>query len=253
MLSKMTIRNKLIMAFATLVILMIVIFFIAYLRISLVSERINAMMNGTVVQQVSITRIRQLTGNIIRDQKKIIVENDPQVISELSQQIDASAKSIDKELSTIQSLSVGELLAISQQLSVKLESLMKVSKDIVQFASEDSESIAKEKSFNEGYSELSKAIATLDELSKYFATNGTKEQLADASRIKGNLTALYNQEKNLILASTDVFRQEVREETSAIENDLELAITQLSRTINGEAQLLLERYTPPVFVVLCRA
>src|SRR5687767_13486151 len=113
MLNKLTIRNKLILAFAALVSLMIVIFIVAYLRISMVSERINAMMNGTVVQQVSITRIRQYTGNIVRDQKKIIVETDPQRINDLAQQLDASEKTIEKDLATVQSLSSGELLAIS--------------------------------------------------------------------------------------------------------------------------------------------
>lgn len=242
MLSKMTIRNKLIMAFATLVTLMIVIFFIAYLRISLVSERINTMMNGTVVQQVSITRIRQYIGNIVRDQKKIIVETDAQRINDLSQQLEASEKAIEEDLTIIQSLSSGELLAISRELDLKLESMMKVSKDIVRLSTENSESLAKDKSFNEGYAQFSKAIATLEELGKYITEHGTKEQLAGVSQVTSDLTALYNQEKNIILASTDASREQARDETSAIENELELAITQLSRTVSGEAQLLLERY-----------
>jgi methyl-accepting chemotaxis protein len=242
MLNKMTIRNKLIMAFAALVSLMIVIFIIDYLRITMVSDRINAMMNGTVVQQVSITRIRQYTGNIIRDQKKIIIETDAQRISDLAEQLDASEKTIDKDLVTIQTLSSGELLAIAQQIAVKLESMMKVSKDIVRLATENSEVLASEKSFNEGYAEFSKAIATLDELNKYISDSGTKEQLTAVSRVKNDLTALYNQEKNLLLASTDAARQEVRDETVTIENDLELAVTQLSRTVSGESLLLIERY-----------
>jgi methyl-accepting chemotaxis protein len=242
MLNKLTIRNKLILAFAALVSLMIVIFIVAYLRISMVSERINAMMNGTVVQQVSITRIRQYTGNIVRDQKKIIVETDPQRINDLAQQLDASEKTIEKDLATVQSLSSGELLAISQQLVTKLESMMRVSKDIVRLATENSEVMATEKSFNEGRAEFSKAIATLDELSKYISDNGTKVQLLAVTRVKNDLTALYNQEKNLILASTDAARREVRDETAAIESDLELAVTQLSRTISGESLLLAERY-----------
>jgi methyl-accepting chemotaxis protein len=243
MLNKMTIRNKLILAFATLVILMIVIFIIAYLRISMVSDRINAMMNGTVVQQVSITRVRQYTGNIIRDQKKIIIETDPQRINDLSQQLEASEKTIEKDLLTIQTLSTGELLAISQQLGIKLESMMKVSKDIVRLATENSEVIATDKSFNEGRAEFSKAMATLDELSKYISGTGTKEQFAAVAQVKSDLTELYNQEKNLILASSDASRQEVRDETSAIENDLELSVTQLNRTISGEGLLLMDRYT----------
>lgn len=230
------------MAFATLVMLMIVIFFIAYLRISLVSERINTMMNGTVVQQVSITRIRQYIGNIVRDQKKIIVETDPQRINDLTQQLEASEKTIEEDLATIQSLSTGELLAISQELELKLESMMKVSKDIVRLSTENSESSAKDKSFNEGYTQFSKAIATLEELSKYITEHGTKEQLTGVMLVKTDLTALYNQEKNIILASTDASRQQARDETSAIENELELAITQLSRAISGEALSLLERY-----------
>lgn len=238
----MTIRNKLIMAFATLVMLMIVIFFIAYLRISLVSERINAMMNGTVVQQVCITRIRQYIGNIVRDQKKIIVETDPQRTNDLTQQLEASEKAIGEDLTMIQSLSTGELLAISQELELKLESMMKVSKDIVRLSTENSEWSAKNKSFNEGYAQFSKATATLEELSKYITEHGTKEQLTGVVQIKSDLTALYNQEKNIILASTDASREQVRDETSSIENELELSITQLSRTISGEAQLLLERY-----------
>lgn len=230
------------MAFATLVMLMIVIFFIAYLRISLVSERINAMMNGTVVQQVCITRIRQYIGNIVRDQKKIIVETDPQRTNDLTQQLEASEKAIGEDLTMIQSLSTGELLAISQELELKLESMMKVSKDIVRLSTENSEWSAKNKSFNEGYAQFSKAIATLEELSKYITEHGTKEQLTGVVQIKSDLTALYNQEKNIILASNDASREQARDETSAIENELELAITQLSRTISGEAQLLLERY-----------
>lgn len=243
MLNKMTIRNKLILAFAALVSLMIIIFIIAYLRISMVSDRINAMMNGTVVQQISIARIRQYTGNIVRDQKKIITETNDQRISDLAQQLEASEKVIEKDMLTIQALSTGELLAISQQLELKLQSMMKVSRDIVRLATENSEAIATDKSFNECRAELTKAITTLDELSKYISGSGTKEQLAAVLQVKTDLIALYNQEKNLILSSTDAARKQVRDETSVIENDLELAVTQLSRAISGEALVLLERYT----------
>lgn len=243
MLNKMTIRNKLIMAFAALVSLMIVIFVIAYLRITMVSDRINAMMNGTVVQQVSITRIRQYVGNIVRDQKKIISETNDQRINDLAQQLEASEKVIEKDMLTIQALSTGELLAIFQQLELKLQSMMKVSGDIVRLAAENSEAVATGKSFNECRAEFTKAITTLDELGKYMSESGTKEQLAAVLRVKTDLTALYNQEKNLILCATDASRKQVQDETSAIENELELAVTQLSRAISGEALVLLERYT----------
>ncbi|SKC73045.1 methyl-accepting chemotaxis protein [Ohtaekwangia koreensis] len=242
MLNKMTIRNKLVLAFAMLVTLMIIIFAVAFLRIGNMNNRINMIMDGTVKQQASITRVRQMIMVIMRDQKKVIIAETDQEINELSRSIDASVTKARSEFDILKSISSGELTPIISQMEIKLDDFFKTNAEIVKLATINSENIAKASSFNDSYTEFLKASATLEELIIYINNSGTKDQLLLASRIKELFLKLYSEEKALILSSNARLRESIIAEASSIENELEISITRLSRGATGDVSLLLDKY-----------
>ncbi len=243
MLNKLTIRNKLILAFTSLIILMGVIFILAYSRINNLNENMNGIMNGTIVQQSTVAQLRYNVISMARNQKMIIIESDDQKMSELNRQIENNIATINAASEKLISLSSGELLSIVQQLKAKKDELIKINVDIVKLATDNTENVAKNRSFTEGYSEFSKATSTLDELMAYLIINGTKDQLKESSLVKEALSQLYAQENVLILSTTDVLREKAISEASEIENRLELMLTRLSRNMNGEGKILLDKYT----------
>ncbi len=241
MLNKLTIRNKLIWAFASLIVLMAVIFVLSFSRIGIIRDRIDVL-EGTVKQQVTIARIRYYSGLIIRLQKMIILETDAQKMSELANQIESNSKLMNSSYEELKTISSGDLLAVAEQLGPKLDEFANVNQDVVKLASESTESVARESSFSEGYAEFSKAKGTLDELIHDLDERGTKEQINLASQIKDVLSQLYSQEKVLILSFTDDMRERSFKEGSDLEGRLDILVTRMSRNTTGDAQMLLDKY-----------
>ncbi|HEY8936738.1 MAG TPA: methyl-accepting chemotaxis protein [Cyclobacteriaceae bacterium] len=241
MLNKLTIRNKLIWAFASLIVLMTIIFVLSYSRIGSVRERINVL-DTTVKQQVTALRVRYFMQMVIRYQKMIILETDAQKMSELSNQIESNVKMMSAGYEELKAMSTGDLLAIAEQLGPKLDEFYNVNKDVIRLAMESTESMARDHSFTDGYTEFSKAKGTLEELMSYLAENGTKEQLSIASQVKDLFTQLYGQEKVLVLSYTDAMRERSFREGSDLEAKLDIAVTRLSKNATGETQMMLDKY-----------
>lgn len=243
MLNKMTIRNKLIIAFAILIMLMGGIFAISYFNLGALNDRLNEIVDRRVVQQQTITQVRYLTGAVVLSQKNIINEVDDQKMNEMSREIENLLEASHNELEKLKSLSSGELLSMAQQIESKLKDLEKVNGDIVRLTMQNTESIASDRSFNEAYSEFLKAKTTLEELINYLVASGTKDQINEASQIKETLVLLYAQEKNLLLFSNDTQQAKALMEASELENQLDLILTRLNRSTTGEARLLLDKYS----------
>lgn len=242
MLNKLTIRNKLILAFTTLIVLMGVIFALSYSRISTMNDSINKIINETLVQQIAIARLRLQANLIVRNQKNIILESDNQKMAQISRQIDNQIELMNAESEKLVAISSGELLTIVNQIQAKKDDLIKVTNDIVKLATVNSENAARERSFSEGNAEFLKVSTTLEELIQYFAATGTKEQLNESAVLKDAVSQLYAQEKTMILSSTDAVRQKSALEAAQLENKIELMYTRLSRHTTGEGMILLDKY-----------
>jgi methyl-accepting chemotaxis protein len=242
MLNKLTIRNKLILAFSTLIMLMGVIFVLSYSRISTMNDSINKIINETLAQQIAIAKLRLQANLIVRNQKNIIVETDDQKMAQISRQIDNQITLMNAEADKLLTLSSGELQAIVKQIQAKKDDLIKITNDITKLALANSENVARDRSFSEGNTEFLKASTTLEELIAYFTANGTKEQLNESAALKEAITQLYAQEKTLILSATEAAREKSTQEAAQLENKIELLYTRLSRRTTGEGSILLDKY-----------
>lgn len=242
MMNKLTIRNKLILTLAVLVLFVGLIFIISYTRISAINEGFNNVMDGTVEQQQTIAQLRYQIIALVRNQKKITIASEIQEMNELKRKIDNNAAIIDQNIEKLKSLSTGELLNIANSLDIKADELVKINLDVVELALANSENVAKDKSINEGSNEYNKANTTLSEVLKYLVSNGTKEQIAITAALDEELHILRALENELILSTTSLQREAVLQRSSEAENKLELYLGQLGRSLNGEAKLMLEKY-----------
>lgn len=243
MFTKMTIRYKLILVFAVLIALMCSIFIVSYYNMGAINDRLNVIVDQKVVQQHTIRNIRHYTLLIIICQKRISIETDNQKMNDLSWELSNTFKLATNELEKLKSISSGELLNLAEQIEPKLNDLARINTDVINLATANTEYVASDRIENESYKQLSKANVTLGILSDRLIKAGTKEQLAEVSRIRELLFDLFMQEKNLILFASD--EQQARELAEAIplENKLDSVTGALRSTLSGEARQLLDQYS----------
>jgi methyl-accepting chemotaxis protein len=229
--------------FAVLIALMCSIFTVSYYNTGAINSRLNVIVDQKVVQQHTIRNIRHYTSLIIIYQKRISFETDTQKINDLNWQLDNTFKLATNEMEKLKSMSSGELLNLAEQIEPRLNDLARINTDVVKLATANTEYIASDRIVNESYQQLTKANATLSMLSDRLVKTGTREQLANVSRIRELLFDLFMKEKNLILYATD--EQQARELSEAIplENKLDSVTSALRGTLTGEAAQLLDQYS----------
>src|SRR6186713_3545716 len=110
MLTNLTIRKKLIMAFSILTALMIVIFAIAFVRFREMNARMTEITNVTSHKVLLIGQIKHDITAISRDQKNMIATVDDEKMVEIGRVIDKEIKSIKENVAKLESLSQRETL-----------------------------------------------------------------------------------------------------------------------------------------------
>src|SRR5690349_18286544 len=150
MLANMTVRNKLIMAFSVLIVLMGVIFTIALLRFREMNGRINEITDITTPKVLLIGQIKHDITAISRDQKNMIATVDDEKMIEIGRTIDKSIKAINENMTKMESLSEGETLTLVKSLKSILEDYFNVHQNIQRIATQNTEIKAEEISDNEG-------------------------------------------------------------------------------------------------------
>src|SRR6186713_670482 len=116
MLTQLTIRKKLIMAFSVLIVLMIVIFGIAFIRFREMNARMTEITNVTSHKVLLIGQIKHDITAISRDQKNMIATVDDEKMVAIGRMIDKEIKSINDNMDKIESLSEGETLTLVKSL-----------------------------------------------------------------------------------------------------------------------------------------
>lgn len=243
MFNRMTIRYKLIMVFAVLIALMCSIFAVSYYNTGAINDRLNIIVDSKVVQLQSIMQIQYYTSQIISYQKRIIIETDQQKMNTLAREIDNIFKQVNTELERLKSLSAGEQLQIAEQLAFKLSDLAKINASVVELTLANTEWEANNRILSDNYGKLQKANVTLNLLEGNLVKNGTKEQIAGISKIRELLFQLFTQEKNLLLYTSDDQQERELAEAAEIETRLDSIATRMDGILQGEANVLLDKYT----------
>src|SRR6187431_2954449 len=126
MFNTITIRKKLIMAFSTLIVLMVVIFAIAFVRFREINTRVNEITDVTAHKVLLIGQIKHDITAISRDQKNMIATVDDEKMVEIGRGIDKTIKSINENMQKLESLSAGETLNLVRELKDILDEYYKI-------------------------------------------------------------------------------------------------------------------------------
>src|SRR5215510_652724 len=125
MLSRMTIRKKLIMAFSVLIALMVVIFAVAFIRFREIDHRVDEITDVTANKVLLIGQIKHDITAISRDQKNMIATVDDEKMIAIGRGIDKTIKSINENMEKLESLSAGETLTLVRSLKDILDDYFK--------------------------------------------------------------------------------------------------------------------------------
>src|SRR6478735_10880872 len=144
MLSNMTIRKKLIMAFSILIGLMVVIFTIAFFRFREINVRVNEITDVTAHKVLLIGQIKHDITAISRDQKNMIATVDDEKMVDIGRGIGKTIKSINENMQKLETLSAGETLTLVRELKDILDDYFKIQDNIQRVATQNTEIKAEE-------------------------------------------------------------------------------------------------------------
>lgn len=239
MLSNMTIRNKLIMAFSVLILLMGVIFAIAFSRFRQMNARINEITDVTSHKVLLIGQIKHDITAISRDQKNLIASTDETKMVEIGRIIDKNIKAINDNMEKLEALSDGEMLGLVKSLKDILEEYYNVQKNIQQIAIQNSEVKAEEISDNESKAAFEKAMATLNEIAR---TSSSKENTGLLLELKQAVSLMNSIEKDLIISKTQADVDKHMGQVAEAEKTQEATSAELAKRLTGEAKSLFDKY-----------
>jgi methyl-accepting chemotaxis protein len=239
MLTNMTIRKKLIMAFSVLISLMIVIFTIAFLRFREMNVRMTEITNVTSHKVLLIGQIKHDITAISRDQKNMIATVDDEKMIEIGRTIDKEIKSINENMAKLESLSDGETLTLVKSLKDILEEYFIVQQNVQRIATQNTEIKAEEIADNESREAFQKAMATLNQIGGMVAS---KEIVRNLLELKQAVSEINSIERDMIIAKTDDDLNKHMEQVIAAERIVEDETSDLDRMLTGEAKSLFDKY-----------
>lgn len=239
MLTNLTIRKKLIMAFSVLIVLMIVIFAIAFLRFREMNARMSEITNVTSHKVLLIGQIKHDITAISRDQKNMIATVDDEKMIEIGRVIDKEIKSINENMAKLESLSDGETLTLVKSLKDILEEYFRVQQNVQRIATQNTEIKAEEIADNESRNAFQKAMATLNQIG---AEVSSKETVKNILELKQAVSEINSIERDMIIAKTDDDMAKHVEQAVDAEKIIEEKAALLAKNLSGEAKLLFERY-----------
>ncbi len=233
MIRNLTIRKKLISAFSLLILLMIVIFTIAFLRIRDMNERISEITDVTSHKVLLIGQIKHDITAISRDQKNLIAQVDEQKMADIGRGIEKNIKIINDNIAKLEALSEGEMLSLIKSLKDVLEDYFDVNQNIQTIALQNSEMKAEIISDNEGKAAFEKVMQTLNLLA---GQSSSKDVSALLFELKEFISQINSIEKDLIIAkSTDDLNKHLMQVAEA-EQNYERVTGLLEQKLSGEAK-----------------
>ena len=242
MFKNFSIRHKLIAAFSVLIVLMILIFGIAYFRISTINQKVSEITNITTRKIQLIAEVDNMMVLISRDQKKMVREPDQLKIHSLHQHILKTSEDVKKDIDELEKLSSGQISSLIQQLRPKLEEYFALIEPMFKYAVDDTENETERIASGASMDAYLKVRASLDDLAKSLLVKGTKEQIDNTYKIRGALTDLKMVERALALASNvdadNVILQKALQHEQSIENVSSL----LESTLTGREKIEYDKF-----------
>lgn len=235
----MTIRTKLIIAFSVLILLMGVIFAIAFLRFREMNARINEITDVTSHKVLLIGQIKHDITAISRDQKNMIATIDDEKMVEIGRVIDKNIKAITDNMTKLESLSEGETLTLVKSLKDILDDYFNVQENIQRIATQNTEIKAEELSDNEAKAAFEKAIGTLNQI---IGEVTNKQAVSELVLLKQAVSQINSIEKDLIISKTDEDINKHLGQVADAERIVEDNTTVLGRSLTGEPKLLFDRF-----------
>jgi methyl-accepting chemotaxis protein len=239
MFKNLTIRNKLIMAFSVLIVLMGVIFTIALLRFREMNSRIGEITDITTPKVLLIGQIKHDITAISRDQKNMIATVDDEKMVEISRTIDKSIKAINENMAKMEGLSDGETLALVKSLKSILDDYFNVHQNIQRIAMQNTEIKAEEISDNEGKVAYEKAMSTLNEVIRETPAKDIMSSLIDLKQAVSQINSI---ERDFIIAKTDDDLKKHLLQVTEAERIVEQNSTEIDRKLSGNAKILFDNF-----------
>jgi methyl-accepting chemotaxis protein len=239
MLNDMTIRKKLIMAFSVLIVLMIVIFAIAFLRFREMNGRMSEITNVTSHKVLLIGQIKHDITAISRDQKNMIATVDDEKMIEIGRVIDKEIKSINENLSKLESLSDGETLVLVKSLKDIMEDYFRVHANVQRIATQNTEIKAEEIADNESRDAFQRAMETLNKIG---AETVSKETVKNLLELKQAVSEMNSIERDMIIAKTTDDLNKHAQQAADAEKIIEERNSALERVLSGEAKSLFNKF-----------
>jgi methyl-accepting chemotaxis protein len=239
MLTNLTIRKKLILAFSVLIVLMGVIFTIALLRFREMNSRINEITDVTTPKVLLVGQIKHDITAISRDQKNMIATVEDEKMIEISRTIDKEIKAINENMAKMESLSEGETLTLVKSLKDILEDYFNVHQNIQRIAMLNTEIKAEEISDNEGKVAYEKSMATLNEVIR---ETGAKDLVSALITLKQAISQINSIERDFIIAKTDEDLKRHLGQAGEAERIVEQISTEVDRKLTGNAKILFDNF-----------
>jgi methyl-accepting chemotaxis protein len=239
MLTNLTIRKKLITAFSVLIVLMIVIFAIAFLRFREMNARMSEITNVTSHKVLLIGQIKHDITAISRDQKNMIATVDDEEMIEIGRIIDKEIKSINDNMAKLESLSDNETLVLVKSLKDILEEYFRVQQNVQRIATQNTEIKAEEIADNESRDAFQKAMTTLNQIG---AAANSREVIKSILELKQAVSEINSIERDMIIAKTDDDLNKHVGQVLDAEKIVEEKTTFLEASLSGEARALFNKF-----------
>jgi methyl-accepting chemotaxis protein len=227
------------MAFSTLIVLMVLIFAIAFLRFREINVRVNEITDVTAHKVLLIGQIKHDITAISRDQKNMIATVDDEKMVEIGRGIDKTIKSINENMQKLESLSNGETLVLVKSLKDILDEYYKIQDNIQRVAMQNTEIKAEEIADNESRNAFLKSIATLDIIASEVAS---KETVRTVMELKQAVTQINLIERDMIIAKTDDDLNKHMGQVADAEKIVERAAGELDLKLAGDAKSLFDKF-----------
>src|SRR6187431_2175513 len=233
MFSNITIRKKLIVAFSVLIVLMVVIFAIAFFRFREMNARINEITDVTSHKVLLIGQIKHDITAISRDQKNMIATVDDEKMITIGRTIDKEIKSINESVAKLESLSEGETLSLVKSLKDILEEYFNVQQNVQRIATQNTEIKAEEIADNESRNAFQRAMATLNQIG---GEVNSQEIVKVILELKQAVSEMNSIERDMIIAKTDDDLNKHLGLATDAERIIEDATASLNKGLSGEAK-----------------
>lgn len=239
MLTNMTIRKKLIMAFSVLIALMIVIFSIAFARFREMNQRMSEITNVTSHKVLLIGQIKHDITAISRDQKNMIATVDDEKMIEIGRTIDKEIKSINENIEKMESISDGETLVLVKSLKAILEEYFIVQQNVQRIATQNTEIKAEEIADNESRNAYQRVMATINQIGGQL---GSKELVKSLLDLKQAISEINSIERDMIIAKTDDDLDKHMIQVGEAEKVVEEKAALLDHQLSGEVKSLFDNF-----------